>query len=59
MKTFARIQDGWVREVIVADELPEFTPEVTAMFVEAPEGVEQHWRFDGANWTPPPPYPAE
>ena len=53
MKTFARIQDGVVMEVIIAEVLPEFHPEIAATFVEAPEGTEQHYTFDGLNFTAP------
>lgn len=53
MKTFARIQDGVVMEIIIAEVLPEFHPEVAATFVEAPEGTEQHYTFDGTTFTPP------
>ena len=53
MKTFARIQDGVVMEIIIAEVLPEFHPEIAATFVEAPEGTEQHYLFDGTTFTPP------
>lgn len=59
MKTFVRISEGYVREVIVADQLPELHPDVAALFIEAPDGVQEYWTFDGAIWSPPPPYPAE
>lgn len=47
---YAMIQDGKVREVF--DELPIFHPDVMKTIIEAPDGVEQHWLYDGSNFTP-------
>lgn len=59
MARFARIEKGIVREILVADKLPPFTPEITAQFRECSVGVREGWTFDGVNWeAPKPPPPA-
>lgn len=55
MKTFARVPvvPGEVLEVYVGDELFPMVPEFAATWYEAPDGTEQHYHFDGTNFTPP------
>ena len=58
MSKFVRVERGIVREIIIADVLPEFTPEITAQFVVAPKNVGEGWLYDGVTWvSPPPPLP--
>jgi hypothetical protein len=55
MKRFARVENGIVREVIVAKELPEFHEDIRKQFSEAPANVKEGWTFDGEAFTPPNP----
>jgi hypothetical protein len=55
MTTFARVDGGIVREIIVADALPPFTPEITAQFHAAPDGIAEGWTFDGTTFAAPAP----
>jgi hypothetical protein len=60
MKTFARILDGRVAELLgTADDIRGlFHPSL--VWVEVPEGQEVHenWTYDGTGFTPPMPEPA-
>jgi len=64
MKTFVRVENGIVREIIIADELPPFHPDVAQQFVDATgiEGIVEKWTFDGTDFHQPvdePPTPIE
>lgn len=56
MKTFARIENGVVMEILVVDELPPFHPNLE--FVEAPANTKERDLWDGSVFTSPPPPPA-
>jgi hypothetical protein len=57
MTTFARVENGIVREIIRADALPEFHPDLAASFHPAPEDAAEGWIWDAvaAAVVPPPP----
>jgi len=48
---WVRMQDGEVQEVW--KYRPNFHPAVMAQIVEAPDGVENNWRYQGGAWLPP------
>lgn len=51
MKTFARIDDGRVAEILTAEELPEFHPSL--VWVEANQAVEVGWTYEGQFFAAP------
>lgn len=51
MKTFARIENDKVVELLKADELPEFHPSLR--WVECPAQTAVGWVFDGTSCLPP------
>lgn len=53
MKTFARIENEKVVEIIRADVLPMFHPSLT--WVEAAAAVEEGWIYANGTISPPPP----
>ncbi len=63
-KTYARIQDGCVAELLVTDKdiTAMFNPALIWVDVTATPDVAAGWQFDGASFshppTPPPPPPA-
>lgn len=59
MKRFARVEDNIVKEILVCDELPPFTPEIQAQFQEVSSNIIEGWVFDQGNFVPPPPPPPQ
>lgn len=55
MKTFARIENGVVREVIRAEALPPLHPDVAAQFIEAPDEASEGWVLNGGQLRAPGP----
>ena len=60
MRTYARIQDGSVAELIKThgDITRMFHPALVWVDVSTLAGVAESWLFDGTNFTPPPAAPA-
>jgi len=59
MARFARIQGGEVREILLADTLPPFHPDIAAQFREVANEVREGWTLNGDLLEPPPaPNPA-
>jgi hypothetical protein len=59
MKTYARIQDGLVAELLQTDGdiTSLFNPALTWVDVSSQSDIAEGWHFDGTNFTPPPPPP--
>ena len=59
-KKFARIQDGAVAELFATDADINllFAPALVWVDVTGVPGVVEGWRYDGSDFTPPPPVPA-
>lgn len=53
MPRFARIENGEVRELVDFDPAGRFHPSL--VWVEAPDGVEERYTFDGDDFSPPAP----
>lgn len=51
---FGRIVNGVVVEILVADELPPFVPEIAEQFREVAENVQQNWVASGNSFVAPP-----
>jgi len=58
MARFARVEGGVVREILVADKLPPFHPEIAAQFIAVADDVLEGWHRSGDALVPPPPPPA-
>jgi hypothetical protein len=57
MKTYARIQDGLVAEMLETDSdiSQMFNPGLTWVDVAAVAGIAEGWSFDGTTFAPPQP----
>lgn len=55
MKTYARIQDGLVAELLKTDGniTSMFNPGLIWMDVTSQPGIAENWQFDGTNFAPP------
>jgi hypothetical protein len=55
MKTYARIQDGLIAELLKTDGdiTSMFSPVLVWVDVSSHQGVAEGWSFDGTNFTPP------
>ena len=59
MKTYARIQDGLVAELLQTDDdiTSLFNPALAWVEVSSQSDIAEGWHFDGTNFTPPSPPP--
>ena len=53
MPRFGRIQNNIIMEIIVADELPEFHPEVAAAFQVISDEAQENWVVNGNSFSAP------
>ena len=55
MKTYARIQDGLVAELLATEQdiTSMFNPALTWIDVSSRADIGSGWRFDGTDFTPP------
>lgn len=55
MTTFAHVPNvpGPVKEVFVGDKLFDMHKDFAATWFKAPDGIDQHWNFDGKKFTQP------
>lgn len=54
VKTYVYIENGKVKDRVRVDPFTVFLAEYASEFIEAPEGVNPGWLYDGANFTAPP-----
>ena len=56
MKTYARIQDGLIAELLKTDSdiTNMFNPALFWVDVSSHADIAEGWHFDGTNFTPPP-----
>ena len=59
MKTYARIQDGLIAELLQTDDdiTSLFNPALSWVEVSSQPDIAEGWHFDGTNFTPPSPPP--
>jgi hypothetical protein len=60
MKKYARIKDGRVAELLMTegDIAAMFNPAIVWIDVSSRPAIAEGWRYDGANFAPPPAPPA-
>ncbi len=61
MKTYARVQDGLVAELLKTDGdiTSMFSPSLVWVDVSSQPNIAEGWNFDGTNFTPPSPPPPQ